>query len=103
MSEERQRRLRLRLRQQEIRHMDQTLMAEWHVRYGGRGVMIDWHVERRLHLSPVRPTPPLAVPLFASSTLHATAARPPSAQAHAHNTRCSDDLAPSITTWHGSC
>ena len=21
-------------------------MTEWHVRYGGRGVMIDWHVER---------------------------------------------------------
>jgi TnpA family transposase len=26
---------------------DQNLMAEWHVRYGGRGVMIYWHVERR--------------------------------------------------------
>jgi len=25
---------------------DQTLMTEWHVRYGGRGVIIYWHVER---------------------------------------------------------
>jgi TnpA family transposase len=25
---------------------DQKLMTEWHVRYGGRGVMIYWHVER---------------------------------------------------------
>ncbi|MBV8381386.1 MAG: Tn3 family transposase, partial [Planctomycetaceae bacterium] len=22
-------------------------MTEWHVRYGGRGVMIYWHVERK--------------------------------------------------------
>jgi len=22
-------------------------MTEWHARYGGRGVMIYWHVERR--------------------------------------------------------
>ena len=31
---------------------DQNLMTEWHVRYGGRGVMIYWHVERKavLHL-----------------------------------------------------
>jgi TnpA family transposase len=26
---------------------DQNLMTEWHVRYGGRGVLIYWHVERR--------------------------------------------------------
>jgi TnpA family transposase len=26
---------------------DQNLMTEWHVRYGGRGVIIYWHVERR--------------------------------------------------------
>ena len=26
---------------------DQNLMAEWHTRYGGRGVMIYWHVERK--------------------------------------------------------
>ena len=26
---------------------DQNLMTEWHRRYGGRGVMIYWHVERR--------------------------------------------------------
>ena len=26
---------------------DANLMTEWHVRYGGRGVMIYWHVERR--------------------------------------------------------
>src|SRR5215211_1681749 len=26
---------------------DQNLMTEWHARYGGRGVMIYWHVERR--------------------------------------------------------
>lgn len=26
---------------------DQNLMTEWHIRYGGRGVMIYWHVERR--------------------------------------------------------
>ena len=25
-------------------------MTEWHVRYGGRGVMIYWHVERHRHL-----------------------------------------------------
>jgi TnpA family transposase len=25
---------------------DQNLMTQWHVRYGGRGVMIYWHVER---------------------------------------------------------
>jgi len=26
---------------------DQNLMTEWHVRYGGRGVMIYWHVDRK--------------------------------------------------------
>ncbi len=26
---------------------DQNLMTKWHARYGGRGVMIYWHVERR--------------------------------------------------------
>jgi TnpA family transposase len=26
---------------------DQNLMTEWHVRYGGRGIMIYWHVERK--------------------------------------------------------
>jgi TnpA family transposase len=26
---------------------DQNLMAEWHIRYGGRGVMIYWHVDKR--------------------------------------------------------
>ncbi|WP_247642872.1 Tn3 family transposase, partial [Roseibium sp. TrichSKD4] len=26
---------------------DQNLLTEWHARYGGRGVMIYWHVERR--------------------------------------------------------
>jgi len=26
---------------------DQNLMSEWHIRYGGRGVMIYWHVEGR--------------------------------------------------------
>jgi TnpA family transposase len=26
---------------------DQNLMTQWHVRYGGRGVMIYWHVERQ--------------------------------------------------------
>ena len=25
---------------------DQNLMTQWHLRYGGRGVMIYWHVER---------------------------------------------------------
>jgi len=25
---------------------DQNLMTEWHARYGGRGIMIYWHVER---------------------------------------------------------
>jgi len=25
---------------------DENLMTEWHIRYGGRGVMIYWHVER---------------------------------------------------------
>ncbi len=27
--------------------LDQNLMTEWHIRYGGRGVMIYWHVERK--------------------------------------------------------
>ena len=26
---------------------DQNLMTEWHIRYGGRGVMIYWHVENK--------------------------------------------------------
>jgi len=26
---------------------DRNLMTEWHIRYGGRGVMIYWHVEKR--------------------------------------------------------
>jgi len=26
---------------------DQNLMTEWHIRYGGRGVMIYWHLEKR--------------------------------------------------------
>nr|WP_246233326.1 transposase [Aurantimonas aggregata] len=26
---------------------DQNLMTEWHARYGGRGVMIYWHVEKQ--------------------------------------------------------
>lgn len=26
---------------------DQNLITEWHVRYGGRGVMIYWHVDRK--------------------------------------------------------
>jgi len=26
---------------------DQNLMAEWHARYGGRGIMVYWHVERK--------------------------------------------------------
>ena len=26
---------------------DQNLITEWHLRYGGRGVMIYWHVERK--------------------------------------------------------
>src|SRR5262249_27356875 len=26
---------------------DQNRMTEWHVRYGGRGIMIYWHVERK--------------------------------------------------------
>ena len=25
---------------------DQNLLTEWHMRYGGRGVMIYWHVEK---------------------------------------------------------
>ena len=25
---------------------DQNLMTEWHIRYGGRGVMIYWHVKK---------------------------------------------------------
>jgi hypothetical protein len=27
---------------------DQNLLTEWHMRYGGRGVMIYWHVEKNL-------------------------------------------------------
>jgi TnpA family transposase len=26
---------------------DRNLMTEWHIRYGGRGVMVYWHVEKR--------------------------------------------------------
>ena len=26
---------------------DQNLMTEWHTRYGGRGIMVYWHVERK--------------------------------------------------------
>lgn len=26
---------------------DQNLLTEWHIRYGGRGVMIYWHVEKK--------------------------------------------------------
>lgn len=26
---------------------DHNLMTEWHIRYGGRGVMIYWHVEKK--------------------------------------------------------
>ncbi len=26
---------------------DQNLMTEWHIRYGGRGIMIYWHVEKK--------------------------------------------------------
>ena len=29
---------------------DQNLMTEWHIRYGGRGVMIYWHVEKKIGL-----------------------------------------------------
>jgi TnpA family transposase len=30
----------------QFRAWDQNLMTEWHMRYGGKGVMIYWHVER---------------------------------------------------------
>ena len=30
-----------------FRHWDQNLTTQWHVRYGGRGIMIYWHVERK--------------------------------------------------------
>src|SRR5680860_415476 len=44
---------------------DQNLMTEWHIRYGGRGVMIYWHVDKKstcilslIHISePTRRTP----------------------------------------------
>jgi TnpA family transposase len=26
---------------------DQNLLTEWHMRYGGRGVMVYWHVEKK--------------------------------------------------------
>ena len=26
---------------------DQNLTTQWHARYGGRGIMIYWHVERK--------------------------------------------------------
>src|SRR5262249_57353988 len=29
------------------RHKGQNLTTQWHVRYGGRGIMIYWHVERK--------------------------------------------------------
>ena len=35
----------VRLGLEEVRRWDQNLMTEWHVRYGGPGVMIYWHVE----------------------------------------------------------
>jgi TnpA family transposase len=37
---------RLRLGFQKIRGF-QNLLTEWHIRYGGRGVMIYWHVEKK--------------------------------------------------------
>lgn len=30
-----------------VRAYDQNLFAEWHSRYGGRGVLIYWHVEKK--------------------------------------------------------
>jgi TnpA family transposase len=31
-----------------------NLMTEWHARYGGKGIMIYWHVEKHgLHLLPI--------------------------------------------------
>ena len=27
---------------------DQNLTTQWHIRYGGRGVIIYWHVERKI-------------------------------------------------------
>lgn len=30
-----------------FRAWDQNLLTEWHARYGGRGIMIYWHVERK--------------------------------------------------------
>ena len=32
---------------------DQNLMTEWHVRYGGKGIMIYWHVEKHAALFPI--------------------------------------------------
>jgi len=26
---------------------DQNLLSEWHTRYGGRGIMVYWHVEKK--------------------------------------------------------
>ena len=37
----------LRVRLQALRRWDQNLTTQWHVRYGGRGIMIYWHVERK--------------------------------------------------------
>jgi TnpA family transposase len=33
---------------------DQNLTTQWHVRYGGRGVMIYWHVERNKYTTALR-------------------------------------------------
>ncbi|MFI8829143.1 Tn3 family transposase [Streptomyces sp. NPDC053431] len=30
-----------------VRAYDQNLFTEWHSRYGGRGVLIYWHVEKK--------------------------------------------------------
>ena len=27
--------------------MDQNLFTEWHARYGGRGILVYWHVEEK--------------------------------------------------------
>ncbi|MBB6550873.1 Tn3 family transposase [Nonomuraea rubra] len=30
-----------------VRAYDLNIITEWHSRYGGRGILIYWHVERR--------------------------------------------------------
>jgi TnpA family transposase len=54
---------------------DQNLTTQWHVRYGGRGVMIYWHVERNslcIHSQVKSPSSPEVASLIEGVVRHCT-------------------------------